>query len=156
MYTELYPHPLCPYVAADVSGSVWTRYTKGAGMRKNTITDTWRLLEHYTGPRFRPKSNVSLPMAAMEFLDPTGGKWCNKVGAGIFNLECFLGRTLKDHEVACHGPGGNCDHSKSNLSVNCQLNNIIDSVIDGSILTTPESIALAINRLEAYYREITN
>ena len=79
-----------------------------------------------------------------------------RVTAGRFNLECFLGRDLEKHEVCCHGPGGNSDHSKANISVNCQLNNIIDSVIDGSIPTTQESIALAINRLEAYYREITN
>jgi len=110
------------------------------------------MITAYCGARFRPRQSVATPAPVTRALGLTH----HRVLAGRFNLECFLGRKLESHEVCCHGPGGNGDHSKANLSVGCQLNNIIDSVIDGSIESTPESIDLAIRRLEAYYREITN
>jgi hypothetical protein len=73
-----------------------------------------------------------------------------RVLAGRFNLECYLGRTLDDWEVTRHGPGGNGDHSKDNLTVGCQLNNIIDEVLAGKIKTSPEQIKHAIARLTNY------
>ena len=145
---------MCAEIAADEDGTLWTRYSKGTNQNNPPkLMDTWRLITTYCGPKFRPKQSVAIPAPVARELG-IGNQY--RVVAGRINLECFLGRTLKEHEVCCHGPGGNSDHSKENISVNCQLNNIIDSVIDGSILTTKESIALAINRLEAYYREITN
>ena len=147
--TKLYPHPKCSSIAAAEDGSVWTLWSKGKNQNNPPkLTDQWRKLDTYCGPKFRPKQSIALPAPVAKQI--ITGKAHYRTLAGRFNLACYLGRELEDHEVCRHGAGGNSDHSKANLSVGCQLNNIIDSVIDGSIPTTKESIEQAINRLQDY------
>ena len=147
--TKLYFHPRDNTIAAAEDGSVWTLWSKGKnGANPPKLTDTWRRIDVYCGPKFRPKQSIVLPVRVAE--NVIIGKAHQRALAGRFNLACYLGRELEDHEVCRHGAGGNCDHSKANLSVGCQLNNIVDSVIDGSILTTRESIQQAIDRLQNY------
>ena len=143
-------HPLTDTIAAHEDGSVWTRWTKGIGSRKPELVDEWRKLTTYCGSKFRPNQSIAIPSEVSKLLKMSH----NRALAGRFNLTCYLGRELLDHEVCRHGPGGNQDHSKANLSVGCQLNNIIDSVIDGSIPTTPESIEEAIERLKTHLSTI--
>ena len=130
-------------IAAHTDGSVWTRWTKGLGKRKPELSDDWRELTTYCGSKFRPRQSIAVPQRVADIIS-TGN--C-RVLAGRFNLSCYLGRVLEDWEVCRHGSLGNGDHSKANLSVGCQLNNIVDSVIDGSIPTTQESVQQAIDRL---------
>jgi hypothetical protein len=144
--TKLYPHPKCAEIAAAEDGTVWTLWTKGKNQNNPPkLTDNWRLIDTYCGAKFRNKQSIALPAPVARQI--VTGKTHYRVLAGRFNLECYLGRTLKEHEVCCHGPLGNNDHSKQNLTVDCQLNNIIDEVVAGRITTTPESLQRAINRL---------
>lgn len=139
-------HPLTDTIAAHRDGSVWTRWTKGKGSYRPELVDEWRELTTYCGSKFRPKQSIAIPSEVAKLIKTNQ----YRVLAGRFNLSCYLGRVLEDWEVCRHGYGGNCDHSKANLSVGCQLNNIVDSVIDGSIPTTRESVQQAIDRLNDY------
>ena len=141
---ELYPHPLCSQIAAAPDGSVYTLWTKGRGSRRPQLTDKWRLQDTYCGAKFRPKQSIALPSEVAKQLPHSG----YRVLAGRFNLECYLGRTLLEHEVCRHGDKGNSDHSIDNLTAGCQLNNIIDEVESGRIKTTRAELERAITRLE--------
>ena len=144
--TKLYIHPKCNKIGAAEDGTVYTLWSKGVGSRKPALTDEWREITTYCGAKFRPKQSIGIPSEVAKELND---KAQFRVVAGRFNLECYLGRSLEDWEVCRHGNAGNCDHSLKNLSVGCQLNNIIDEVESGGIKTTPEQIQIAINRLTA-------
>ena len=151
--TKLYPHPKCPEIAAAPDGSVWTLWTKGTNQHNPPkLSTTWRLLDTYCGAKFRPKQSIVLPSPVIRQL----GKVQHRVIAGRLNLECFLNRQLEPWEVCRHGALGNCDHSLENLSVGCQLNNIIDEVESGNIQTTPEQLEQAIYRLSALLKKQKN
>ena len=149
---NLHPHPKCSSVAASEDGTLWTLWTKGSNQHNPPkLSTTWQLLDTYCGAKFRKKQSIALPAPVARQV--TTGKAHFRVIAGRFNLECFLGRPLQQWEVCRHGPGGNSDHSKANLSVGCQLNNIIDEVEAGNIQTTPEQLKEAIHRLNALLKE---
>jgi hypothetical protein len=155
IHTKLYPHPKCSEIAAAEDGSVWTLWTKGRNQHNPPkLSNTWRLVDTYCGAKFRTKQSIAVPAPVAKQLlgvkQLLSGKQQQRTLAGRLNLECYLGRVLEPHEVCCHGPLGNNDHSKKNLSADCQLNNIIDEVVAGRIPTTPESIKRAIARLEAH------
>lgn len=144
--TKLYPHPKCPEIAAAADGSVWTLWTKGTNQHNPPkLSTTWRLLDTYCGAKFRKKQSIALPAPVAKKL--ITGRVHYRILAGRLNLECFLNRQLESWEVCRHGALGNCDHSLGNLSVGCQLNNIIDEVESGNIQTTPEQLEQAIHRL---------
>ena len=149
--TDLHYHPLTDTIAAHTDGSVWTRWTKGMGKRKPELSNDWRKLTTYCGSKFRPRQSIAIPKRVADIISDNSN--C-RVLAGRFNLSCYLGRVLEDWEVCRHGSLGNGDHSKANLSVGCQLNNIVDSVIDGSIPTTRESVQQAIDRLTNYLQHV--
>lgn len=140
---DIYLHPQCLDIGASEDGKVWTCWTKGSGSRRPFKTEYWRHQDTYCGAKFRPKQSIALPKEVANQLQTSN---C-RVLAGRFNLECYLGRKLQDWEVCRHGDLGNCDHSKSNLSVGCQLNNIIDEIELGRIKTTTDQIQHAIERL---------
>lgn len=154
--TELYPHPKCGTIAAAKDGSVWTLWTKGSNQNNPPrLSNDWRLITTYCGAKFRPKQSIGLPAPVARELYPDG-KSQFRVIAGRFNLECYLGRVLKDWEVCRHGRGGNSDHSFDNLSVGCQLTNIIDEVEMGRIKTSPDHLRAAIHRLTTILNETTH
>jgi hypothetical protein len=157
IHTKLYPHPQCSEIAAAEDGSVWTLWTKGRNQHNQPkLSNTWRLVDTYCGAKFRAKQSITVPAPVARQLCSVSGNVSYRINAGRLNLECYLGRVLEPHEVCCHGPLGNIDHSKKNLSADCQLNNIIDEVVAGRIPTTPESIKRAIARLEAHLSTTTN
>ena len=147
---DIYLHPRCPQIGATADGKVYTLWTKGVGSRRPTLGASWRELTTYCGAKFRPKQSIALPSNVVKYCPNPNHI---RVVAGRFNLECFLGRILEDWEVCRHGSGGNCDHSKGNLSVGCQLNNIIDEVEIGAIKTNKEQLSLAIDRLLTLYND---
>tara|TARA_S200002703_G_C3696848_1_gene214006 strand:- start:28 stop:618 length:591 start_codon:yes stop_codon:yes gene_type:complete len=150
--TKLYPHPKCPEIAAAADGSVWTLWTKGSNQHNPPkLSTTWRLLDTYCGAKFRKKQSIALPAPVARQL--ITGRAHYRILAGRLNLECFLNRQLESWEVCRHGDLGNCDHSLGNLSVGCQLNNIIDEVESGNIQTTPEQLEQAIHRLNALLKK---
>ena len=144
---DIYVHPSCEDIGASANGDVWTCWTKGSGSRRPIKTKYWRLQDTYCGAKFRPKQSIALPV---EVATQLGNKNKCRVIAGRFNLECYLGRPLETWEVCRHGIRGNCDHSIGNITVGCQLNNIIDEVIAGRIITNRSQLVEAIERLTDY------
>jgi hypothetical protein len=148
--TELYPHPKCDKIAAAPDGSVYTLWTKGAGARRPALSSEWRKITAYCGAKFRPNQSMAIPKPVAIEMGVKGFR----VLSGRFNLECFLGRCLEPWEVCRHGSGGNQDHSMSNLQPGCQLNNIIDEIELGRLVTTRPQILRAINRLQCLLNSI--
>ena len=113
--------------------------TKGSNQyNPPKVSSEWRMITTYCGAKFRKNQSIALLLSISCHENSSQEKHITVIIRTI-QLRILLGRVLEPWEVCRHGEGGNCDHSKKNLSTGCQEIILLTVLSTDQIPTTEES-----------------